>query len=128
MRTPIAGALLAGMLLAACAGPTAPHSEFAVAVSTANSVLHLSNRGNVPIGFFPIESGTLALVDWVPCAGGPGCPVIRPGADTTVAYSHVAGYHTGAREGVVYWWALLPAPFPNTGFVVDTVHAVHFVF
>ncbi len=128
MRSRAVAGVVAAMFVAACGGPTAPRADLSVTVSTADAALHLSNRGSVPIGFFPVEAGALVLIDWVPCAGGPGCPVLQPGADTTIAYSDVTGYYAGAQDGVVYWWGLRPAPFPKDGFVVDTMHAVHFTF
>ncbi len=127
MRAGMVPAILSAMLLAACGGPTAPRSDLAVTVSTADAALHLSNRGSFSIGFFPVEAGESALILWAPCGPDiPGCLILRPGADTSISYSTVSGYYAGAKEALVYWWRLVPGP--ADGLVPDSMRVVKVAF
>ncbi len=127
MRTGTVTAILAAILVAACNGPTMPREDLAVAVSAADSAIHLSNRGSFSIGFFPVEAGESALILWAPCGPDiPGCLILRPGADTSISYSTVSGYYAGAKEALVYWWRLVPGP--ADGLVPDSIRVVRVAF
>jgi hypothetical protein len=94
----------------ACNGPTVPAGALVVAVSPADSTIHLSNRGNLPVGFQALAKGVVTFAQWAPCIQGPGCPTLRPGADTAIAFSSVLGYSQGTTGADVYWWRLVPNP------------------
>jgi hypothetical protein len=89
---------------AACGGDGPMASDGVLEVTTEASALKLANVSAAPLHYIVIERGTLALVDWIPCTGGPPCPTLAAGGTTRMPYTAVVGYTASAEEGVAYWW------------------------
>ena len=100
MRRPLLLVLLTAA--AACASPTGV-TDGALQVTRGAAQLQLRNLSASPLSYVVVERGTLALFDWIPCAG-PSCPTVGPRATVFVPYSAICGYTANAREAVVYWW------------------------
>jgi hypothetical protein len=105
----------------ACANPTGPNGGD-VTVRAAPPVLELTNRSPVAVYSFIIERGAAAYTDWAPCTDPAQCAAINVGQRVSVAYAQIAGYSSGAREAIVYWWHLVPGV--ATGFRADSIRAV----
>ncbi len=81
-----------------------------VEVDARNRALWLVNGGREEVYFTAFERQFAALVNWVPCGPPVRCPGVPPGGRTRVAFDSIPGYQAGAREAIVFWWKLRPAP------------------
>ena len=103
MKSRLAVLMILAVAASACAeSPTV--SDGVLKVTTGASELKLANLSAAPLHYIVIERGTVALVDWIPCTGGPPCPTLAAGGSVSVPYSTILGYTPAAKEGVVYWW------------------------
>ena len=58
-----------------------------------------------------VNAELLALLDWVPCFGGPGCPALAAGQQRVIPWSTVYGYtSTSTKQYMVFWWHGLVLP------------------
>ena len=95
---------IAAVAAAGCTGEPPTVSDGVLKVTTEASALKLANVSAAPLHYIVIERETLALVDWIPCTGGPPCPTLAAGGSTRMLYTTVLGYTASAEEGVAYWW------------------------
>lgn len=128
-----AGCTLAAFLapLAGCGHGTAPIFPFSVSTAAsdllrvetrADRSLVLHSLATEPLYYFVVERETLALIDWVPCTDPSTCPSVPAGGSTIVTPDHIASWHEGAKEGVVYYWRLVPKdPHSGGGFAPDSI-------
>jgi hypothetical protein len=101
VRPAVLGVLV---IAAACASEAPVASDSVLKVTSEATALQLTNLSAAPLHYMVIERGTLALVDWVACMGGPPCPTLAAGATVNVEYPSILGYSGAAQEGVVFWW------------------------
>jgi hypothetical protein len=58
--------------------------------------------------WYAAERESLAFTEYAFCTGA-ACASIAPHASERLDYNHIAGYHRGAREAVVFHFRLVPA-------------------
>jgi hypothetical protein len=111
----------AALLLPGCTDSSGP-TDGTLQVENVRPLVRMTNRSSAPIYVFVVESRTLAVIDWLPCADPVRCPGIPAGRDSIIPYSAIAGYEPDAEEAVLYWWHLIPGE--GSGFKPDSIRFV----
>jgi len=91
------------LVVIGCNSPTGP-----LQVSARRPSVHLVNSSATPIYYFAVERESAALIDWIVCTDPPACATVPAHGLTVLPYDRIAGYTSGAREAIVYWWHLEP--------------------
>ncbi len=112
--------LIALVSLAACDSTTFS-LEGPLAIETGASEVRLHNRTSAPVYAAVVEREHLALYDGGPCTNPAQCDGIDPGERRNIPYAEIVGYKPGAKEAVVLWWHLVPAP--GGGYSPHTIHS-----
>ena len=121
MRRLAPSAVLTALAIAGCTEPTSPVSDGVLNVRAQDSLLQIENTSSAPVHRFIVERAYAARINWAGCAG-PACPAIDAGAVVEIPYSLIAGYSSGAREAIVYWWRSVPDG--AAGFRPDSIRAL----
>ncbi|HEU4557990.1 MAG TPA: hypothetical protein VFS20_09080 [Longimicrobium sp.] len=112
--------LVALVSFAACDSPTF-RLEGPLAIEVGSGRVQLHNRTDATVYFNVVEREYTALADWIPCSNPAACDGIAPGERQSIAYDDIMGYEAGAKEAVVYWWSLVPAP--GGGYSPDNIRS-----
>jgi hypothetical protein len=81
-----------------------------VSVTPTNDGLSVVNLTPRPIYFLALNAEYLALIDWIPCFGGTGCPTVAQGQQRVIPWSSVVGYSASTRQFTLIWWHGLVLP------------------
>jgi hypothetical protein len=84
-------------------GPNGIQAGYVRVTPTANG-LTVVNQTERPIYLFAANAESLALLDWIPCTGGPACQALAQGASRDLPWSAVALYEPNVKQYTVYWW------------------------
>jgi hypothetical protein len=127
---------LALSILAACSGRVAatepatttdtPAGAAELRAVSERSGVRVSNATDRAIYYTVFESEFATVASLAPCTEPARCPSVPPGGEVVVPLSAVAGYHPGAREGIVYWWHLVPGA--DGRFSMDSLRTVRVRF
>ncbi|HEY7767399.1 hypothetical protein [Longimicrobium sp.] len=97
-------ALAAG--LAGCGwvtGPNMNRTEEGFSAIAGRSALILRNESPHPVHYVALEEETSHRVDLNPNPAE--WRSVQPGAEVSIAYAELDGYHPGADWAVVHWWS-----------------------
>jgi len=112
--------LIAILVTALGCGDSTANTEDEFSIHTTGEEVVLSNTTEKPTYYFIVERETAAVLDFATCVEGPRCKNVAPGSTARIPYRQIAGYKSGRKEAIVYWWRSVLAP---TGPRVDKLRS-----
>lgn len=94
---------LAWMGLAGGCAENATLSDGRLSAEVAGNAITIRNSSWKPAYYWIVEREALSTINFSPCTRST-CPMLAPGASTSVPKSSISFYTPEAREAVVFWW------------------------
>ncbi|MEX2601577.1 MAG: hypothetical protein WD355_08020 [Balneolaceae bacterium] len=110
--------LLSALVLTSCSDNTTGfHSEAIFAEVTDNGI-QVFNNADVPVYYFAVEEGTLALLSWAPVSSEEN--KIDAESNKTIPFTDIIGSENGNRIILYYWQKIEPSMDDIHDLVIDT--------